>query len=188
MKVALFMWQGFPKPGRAIKRSLFQFTGGMVSSRSDDTEPDVNSKQQQNDQNNGYELVYTSITRAGMSGGPVLDAAGRIIAIHGQGDRDNIIDKEESSTGQITPISDEKTGFNLGIPIQTFLKIQPQANKIIGARLNLAPVNYELASRAITVGTANEKFNKKVRTRGKAPLFNVMTVKERDTAEEEISD
>lgn len=181
---------GFPKPGRAIKRSLFQFTGGMVSSRSDETEPDVNIKQQQNDdRNNGYELVYTSITRAGMSGGPALDAAGRIIAIHGQGDRDNTLETIEGNTGQLTPINEEKTGFNLGIPIQTFLKIQPQANKIIGARLNLAPVNYELSSRAVTVGTANEKFNKKVRTRGDAPpLFNVMTVKERDAAEEEISE
>lgn len=183
---------GFPKPGRAIKRSVFQFTGGMISSRSEDTDPDVNIKQQntdRNNNNNGYELVYTSITRAGMSGGPVLDAAGRIIAIHGQGDRDNSIESTENSSGIITPIEQEKTGFNLGIPIGTFLKIQPQANKMMGVRLNLSPVNYELSSRSNTVGTNNQKFNKKVRTRGDAPpLFNVMTVKERDSVEEEISD
>jgi serine protease Do len=179
---------GFPKPGRAIKRSVFQFTGGMISSLADDTEPDVNIKKNKDDRNNGYELVYTSITRAGMSGGPVLDAAGRIIAIHGQGDRDNTIETIEGSTGQFTPINEEKTGFNLGIPIQTFLKIQPQANKIIGARLNLAPLNYN-TNQSVIVGTANEKFNKKVRIRGETtPLFNVMTVKERDAAEEEISD
>jgi serine protease Do len=180
---------GFPKPGRAITRSVFQFTGGMVSSRSDETEPDVNIKQQNNDRNNGYELVYTSITRAGMSGGPVLDAAGRIIAIHGQGDRDNSSETGEGSGGQIPSIIDEKTGFNLGIPIKTFLKMQPQAKTIIGARLNLSPVNYELSDRSITVGTSNQKFNKKVRTRGDAPpLFNVMTVRERDSVDEEISD
>jgi serine protease Do len=179
---------GFPKPGRAIKRSLFQFTGGMVSSRSDDTEPDVNLKEENKDRNNGYELVYTSITRAGMSGGPVLDAAGRIIAIHGQGDRDNSIERDEGSSGQLTPINEEKTGFNLGIPIKTFLKIQPQANKIIGARLNLSPVNYEISSRSITVGTSNPKFNKKFRTRSDSPpLFDVMNVKERGSVEEEIS-
>jgi serine protease Do len=187
---------GFPKPGRAIKRSVFQFTGGMVSSRSEEIDPDVNIKQQNTDRNNnnGYELVYTSITRAGMSGGPVLDAAGRIIAIHGQGDRDNSIEATENSAGIITPIEQEKTGFNLGIPIGTFLKIQPQANKMMGARLNLSPVNYELdkgsntSSELYIIGTNNQKFNKKVRTRSTKPLFNVMTVKERDSVEEEISD
>ncbi len=69
---------GFPKPGRAIKRIALQFTGGMVSSRLDDSENNPREL------SNGYDLAYTNITRAGMSGGPVLDAAGRIVGVHGQ--------------------------------------------------------------------------------------------------------
>ncbi|MCY7334595.1 MAG: serine protease, partial [Chamaesiphon sp.] len=98
---------GFPKPGKAIKRIALQFTGGMVSSRLDESD---NNPQERND---GYDISYTNITRVGMSGGPVLDAAGRIVAIHGQGDRNNQERGEETSIGIA---SDEKTGFNLGIP------------------------------------------------------------------------
>ncbi len=53
----------------------------------------------------GYTLIYSNSTRPGMSGGPVLDEDGRVIGIHGQGDRQD----------------GDKTGLNLGIPIQAFL-------------------------------------------------------------------
>jgi serine protease Do len=161
---------GFPKPGKAIKRIALQFTGGMVSSRLD--ESDNSSK----DRNNGYDLSYTNITRVGMSGGPVFDAAGRIVAIHGQGDRNNQAPGEETSSGFA---SDEKTGFNLGIPIQTFLKLQPQASTIVGARIDKSPVNYQLTDRSFTVGTNNKKFAQKVRIRADAPpILDVTKVNE----------
>ncbi len=66
----------------------------------------------------GYELVYTSITFRGMSGGAVLDSQGRVIGIHGS-----------SETAGVTEI---QLGFSLGIPISTFiglqerLKVKPQ--------------------------------------------------------------
>ncbi|MFM6877067.1 MAG: trypsin-like peptidase domain-containing protein, partial [Microcystis panniformis] len=66
----------------------------------------------------GYELVYTSITFGGMSGGAVLDSQGRVIGIHGS-----------SETAGVTEI---QLGFSLGIPISTFiglqerLKVKPQ--------------------------------------------------------------
>ncbi|MFM8924622.1 MAG: tetratricopeptide repeat protein, partial [Microcystis panniformis] len=66
----------------------------------------------------GYELVYTSITFGGMSGGAVLDSQGRVIGIHGS-----------SETAVVTEI---QLGFSLGIPISTFiglqerLKVKPQ--------------------------------------------------------------
>jgi tetratricopeptide (TPR) repeat protein/S1-C subfamily serine protease len=63
---------------------------------------------------NGYDLIYSSITYGGMSGGPVFDSAGRVIGIHGkaEGDRD---------TANIL-------GNSLGISIKTFLGIADQLN------------------------------------------------------------
>ncbi len=66
----------------------------------------------------GYELVYTSITFGGMSGGAVLDSQGRVIGIHGR-----------SEGAGVTEI---QLGLSLGIPISTFiglqerLKVKPQ--------------------------------------------------------------
>jgi serine protease Do len=80
---------GFPSPGKAIPKVAFQFTGGMVSSRLEETDPTPSDSQSENADRSGYDMAYTCVTRAGMSGGPVFDAAGRIIAIHGRGDREN---------------------------------------------------------------------------------------------------
>jgi serine protease Do len=161
---------GFPKPGKAIKRIALQFTGGMISSRLDGSESDPK------DQNNGYDLAYTNITRVGMSGGPVLDAAGRIVGIHGQGDRNNQSPSEESSTG--LP-GNERTGFNLGIPIQTFLKLQPKSSTIVGTRVDKSPVNYQLSDRSFTIGTNNKKFAQKFRVRSDSPpILDVTKVNE----------
>jgi serine protease Do len=163
---------GFPKPGRAIKQITFQFTGGMVSSRLE--ESDTNT--QEPTTTNGYNLSYTSITRSGMSGGPVLDVAGRVVAIHGQGDRNSQSPEEENSGGVG---STEKTGFNLGIPMQTFLKLQPQVTKVFGAKIDKSPVNYQLSDSSATIGTNNRKFLRRYRTRsGTAPILDVTKVSE----------
>jgi serine protease Do len=166
---------GFPKPGQAITRIAFQFTGGMVSSRLD--ESDSSPKEA----NNGYNLAYTSVTRSGMSGGPVLDVAGRIVAIHGQGDRNSQSPQAEGAGGT-TGDSNEKTGFNLGIPIQTFLTIQPQATKIVGIKIDKSPVNYQLTDSSATIGTNHRKFLRKYRTRsGAAPIIDITKVSEQTT-------
>jgi Trypsin-like peptidase domain/TPR repeat len=55
----------------------------------------------------GYSLIYSNITRPGMNGGPVLNEAGELVAIHGQGDREN------DGNGA-------KTGLNLGIVVERF--------------------------------------------------------------------
>lgn len=162
---------GFPKPGQAIKRIALQFTGGMISSRLDESDRDSKNR------NNGYDLAYTNITRAGMSGGPVFDAAGRIVAIHGQGDRNS--QSAGAATNDGVTNEEEKTGFNLGIPMQTFLSLQPQAMNAVGAKIDKSPLNYQLNDRSGTIGTPNRKFIHKIRTRGElSPLVDVTTVNE----------
>ncbi len=169
---------GFPLPGKASSRIALQFTGGMVSSRSDDSETQATDRRS-NDSNSGYDVTYTCVTRAGMSGGPVFDAAGRIIAIHGRGDRDN---QNAAGNENTDSVSGEKTGFNLGIPIQTYLKLQNQASQKIGARLDLAPLNYELSDNSATIGTRSQKFNQRVRTRTNAPpILDITKVNTRIT-------
>jgi hypothetical protein len=83
---------GYPGESSVIESGKFNFTKGEII-----TKNDGNSK--------GYSLVYSNITRPGMSGGPVLNEYGRLVAVHGQGER------EENTA---------KTGRNLGISIERF--------------------------------------------------------------------
>jgi serine protease Do len=167
---------GFPLPGKALSRITLQFTGGMVSSRLDDSDPQPTDRQS-TDSNKGYNVAYTCVTRSGMSGGPVFDAAGRIIAIHGRGDRDNQNSEGNENTN---PNDGEKTGFNLGIPIQTFLKLQTKTSQQMGGRLDLAPPDYELSDNSATIGTKSQRFNRRVRTRTNAPpILDITKINER---------
>ncbi|MCT7972896.1 trypsin-like peptidase domain-containing protein [Laspinema olomoucense] len=95
---------GWPHPGIAITERIFQMTPGQISGRSpSETE-------------SGYELIYTNITRSGMSGGPVLDTLGRLIGIHGRAEGQAIYNPDTGDTVDI------KSGFNLGIPLDTFIE------------------------------------------------------------------
>jgi tetratricopeptide (TPR) repeat protein/S1-C subfamily serine protease len=68
-----------------------------------------------------YEMVYTSITYGGMSGGAVLDSQGRVIGIHGLAEGESEI-AGESKTEKITI----QLGNSLGIPIRTFMGLVPR--------------------------------------------------------------
>ena len=83
---------GYPGESSVIESGKFNCTRGEII-----TKNDGNSK--------GYSLVYSNITRPGMSGGPVLNEYGSLVAVHGQGER-------EDNTA--------KTGRNLGISIERF--------------------------------------------------------------------
>ena len=62
----------------------------------------------------GYGLVYSNSTLPGMSGGPVINEDGKVIGVHGRGDTTN----EESTPNPNVRV---KTGFNLAIPIATYI-------------------------------------------------------------------
>ncbi|MCT7949873.1 tetratricopeptide repeat-containing serine protease family protein [Ancylothrix sp. C2] len=63
----------------------------------------------------GYEAVYTSITFPGMSGGPVFDTDGRIIAVHGQNEGEKVYDESSQKKRRV------QIGYSLSIPIREFL-------------------------------------------------------------------
>ena len=60
----------------------------------------------------GYQLLYTNSTVAGMSGGVILSSTGELLGIHGRGELD---EEKSQSSDQIV-----KTGINQGVPISYF--------------------------------------------------------------------
>jgi tetratricopeptide (TPR) repeat protein/S1-C subfamily serine protease len=116
---------GFPKIGQNPSKWLF--SGGIINDKEggllQTRQSPLRNKQGGTLQSvasltEGYELVYTSITFGGMSGGAVLDSQGRVIGIHGR--------SEGAGGGKI------QLGYSLGIPVSTFiglqerLKVKPQ--------------------------------------------------------------
>ena len=101
---------GYPLADQAISVSTITLTRGEVASVGQFED--------------GYGFSYTAVTKAGMSGGPVLDREGRLIGIHGR------------AAGQRLKEIRIKDGLNLGIPITTAIatfgldnKYQPRAEK-----------------------------------------------------------
>ena len=99
---------GYPLPIAFGSERKLEFTGGIVSSRLDR-------------RSSGYGLRYQAVTRRGMSGGPVFDADGRVVGIHGQGDTVGTVRSQWN--GQMEEI---KTGLNSAIPIDTFTALLSQ--------------------------------------------------------------
>jgi serine protease Do len=98
---------GFSIATAAMNISLLNFTKGnltAVASRPFD---------------DGYGLVYDNNTLPGMSGGVVLDENGMIIGVHGKADAEN-------AKGTDDPSIRVKTGFNMAIPINSYLSLTNQ--------------------------------------------------------------
>jgi tetratricopeptide (TPR) repeat protein len=128
---------GFPAATEAITESVFVFRKGEVSASSSKIFA------------GGYSLIYSNDTLSGMSGGPVLNSEGELVAIHGKGDR------EESSTGAIGA----KTGFNLGIPIDRFLPLAKKIGLIIDTPIAVQPTKPSPADDYLAAGLEKERKN-----------------------------
>ncbi|MFM6104687.1 MAG: trypsin-like peptidase domain-containing protein [Sphaerospermopsis kisseleviana] len=120
---------GYPRLGE--KQSPWRFTLGQIYSKElgllRTTRSDFNTNSSGTAQaavslTGGYELVYSSITFGGMSGGPVLDSQGRVIGIHGRTEGEAAIDNNSSSQETI------QLGNSLGIPVSTFLALATRLN------------------------------------------------------------
>jgi hypothetical protein len=79
-----------------------------------------------------------------MSGGPVFDTGGRVIAIHGLGGREDSLGvagslglSEEQVRGLAGLIS---TGFNYSIPISRFLQLATQSGIYLNLQVDNSPV------------------------------------------------
>jgi tetratricopeptide (TPR) repeat protein/S1-C subfamily serine protease len=107
-------------PGReAINSPLWQWqlNPGYVN----DKEQGKLNTQDTQSFSNGYDLIYSSISYGGMSGGPVFNSAGNVIGIHGR---------------------TESTDLNsLGISIETFIGLAAKL-QISPNLLNIAKANY----------------------------------------------
>ncbi|MFM7545626.1 MAG: trypsin-like peptidase domain-containing protein [Synechococcales cyanobacterium] len=110
---------GFPQLSLAITEPVYTFTEGKITANA--TRPLAD----------GYALVYNNNTLPGMSGGLVLDANGKLIAIHGR--------VEGTTEVRQTETVKLKTGFNLGIPINTFVGLAPQMNIALAGVAPLVP-------------------------------------------------
>jgi Flp pilus assembly protein TadD len=104
---------GFPAPTFAINQSIYTFSNGTITANA--TRP----------LRDGYALVYSNNTSEGMSGGAVLNEKGELIGVHGRADLDT---------------KQTKTGFNLGIPINTFLRLSAQVGVDTGVSAPNSPV------------------------------------------------
>jgi tetratricopeptide (TPR) repeat protein len=111
---------GFPAGTYAIEAGILNITKGQV----------IGKATKGNTQ--GYSLIYSNTTFRGMSGGPVLNEAGELVAIHGQGDRDG---KEGEG---------EKTGRNLGIVVERFGTVALVMGVQLDQRVAILPQSQEI--------------------------------------------
>lgn len=90
----------------------------------------------------GYSLFYSNIAQAGMSGGPVLNSSGQVIAIHGRSEGEEIELPTESQTesptesqtaaqkADLEPLESDRLhlGYSSGITIRKLMAYQPKLN------------------------------------------------------------
>jgi tetratricopeptide (TPR) repeat protein len=105
---------GFPGMDRAITSPILVVREGKISANSQKTF------------DHGYSLIYSNDTVRGMSGGPVLNSNGELVAIHGVGDRDE---------------DGRQNGLNLGIPIERFGTVASRMGVELNGQVAAIPSN-----------------------------------------------
>lgn len=110
---------GFPVPTNAITEPIWNFSPGHITANASTPLAD------------GYSLVYTNRTLPGMSGGGVLNDQGQLIGIHGRADAEQHVKRTETIY--------VKTGFNLGIPINTLISSLPKTRLSLNTPSKEAP-------------------------------------------------
>jgi tetratricopeptide (TPR) repeat protein len=101
-ELSLIYVAGFPERTKLIEAGTLNITEGKVKGKANQG----NSM--------GYSLIYSNDTYYGMSGGPVLNSEGELVAIHGQGEREENGQRKDERGRPI------KTNRNLGITIERF--------------------------------------------------------------------
>jgi tetratricopeptide (TPR) repeat protein/S1-C subfamily serine protease len=104
---------GFPLKGVETSETEYRFSEGEIA------------VQTSRSLENGYAVAYFNDTFAGMSGGPLLDRQGQLVGIHGSTKLTGLLPSDKNRG--FDKDSGRKAGLNLAIPIDTFLRLAPQA-------------------------------------------------------------
>lgn len=100
-------------PGKISENLLSKSDIGQLSAKDDE----LYLKDKDSNYQDGYRLKYTNATQSGMSGGPVFNGDGSVVAIHGTAGvgKDTKLQKCQS-------LNNPNLGNNWGIPISLFLE------------------------------------------------------------------
>lgn len=124
---------GWPPPPRGSSSVVRQFVYGRVSAELTPF-------------GGGYEVSYSAPTDVGMSGGQVLDASGRVIAVHGMGglaDRGSVAQRlglplDHPTVAAVADGTD--SGLNYGIPISTLINQAAASGVYLNFQISREPV------------------------------------------------
>ena len=109
-------WRFSPGYGLDREQGLFEVSDNILKT-------DLGLISPQGSLSGGYEMVYSSITYVGMSGGAVLDKEGRVIGIHGLAEgQTTVVDSKGNIEESI------QLGYSLGIPVTTFIGLADRFN------------------------------------------------------------
>lgn len=97
----------------------------------------------------GYDVKYTNNTVPGMSGSPVLDAAGRVVAIHAKTEQDEKY-YDGDSCKKIPQLPDSRLGYNnLGLSISRHLNFLLSAKSSSSLVVSNSSVNIDAEPKVI---------------------------------------
>jgi tetratricopeptide (TPR) repeat protein/S1-C subfamily serine protease len=147
-KDAIVFASGFPDRQR-IDSPLWQWQLNPGKNVGDRESRKFQTQDKFSFESEGYDLIYTSISYGGMSGGGVFDTEGRVVGIHGKVEGDGGSKQQDWN-------KDLSFGNSLGISIQSFiglatkLKVSPQllkTSKNVARELNASELATVVAVR-----------------------------------------